>query len=73
MRLAPVPAPPRPAHPLPLPPPTHSLTKNARMEGVPESGTIEARSSGYNSGNIYKTMAGKRMDMTPEQGRTRIF
>jgi hypothetical protein len=43
------------------------------MEGYPESGVLEQRSSGYNSGSIYRDLQGSRAEKTVEQGRTRIF
>ena len=50
-----------------------SLNKSYRMEGVPESGIIESRSTGYNQPAVYKKLQSERAKKTQAEGRTRIF
>ena len=50
-----------------------SVNKQYRMEGVPESGIIEERSSSHNQPSLYKSFQTERAKKSPSEGRTRIF
>lgn len=49
------------------------LTKQSRMEGVPESGRAETRAAIYNKGSLYKSIQSHRGEKEVAEGRTRIF